>query len=182
MLRPVEVGDAEIRFDILSNPEECAIIGADCQTDPEHMKNVVLAYRKMDEINFARHWTVVFRETLRPIGFCDVFLTSPHLRRFNVCEISFGLLKGSRGQGLMREAVQLCLQHMMGSEGFFRIEASVNPKNYRSINLLESVGFRFEGVQRQKWVWNSQRHDMLAYALLASERKFEIKNTSPPRL
>ncbi len=86
-----------------------------------------------------------------------------------MCEISFGLADPYRGQGLMLEALQRCLQHMIETENFFRIEASVNPKNFRSIKLLESIGFRLEGVQRQKWIWNSQRHDMLAYAFLAAD-------------
>lgn len=169
LLRPITLEDYRVRFDILSDPEGCRLMGTDPHENPDVIKNRIEAYQKLDEINFAHHWTLTSKVTGEALGFCDVYLPSPHLRCLGVCEVAFGLHPDFRRVGYMAEALRACLSHMIHREKFFRIEASVNPINHHSRLLLARLGFKVEGVQRQKWLWAGRRHDMLAYSLLADE-------------
>lgn len=166
ILRPLAREDAVIRYEIFNDPLKADELGADPYPDKMAAECQTLAYQKMDAVNFARHWTIEIKATGQACGFCDVYLPSPHLRPLGVCEVAFGLLEACRGYGYMAEALGLCTTHMHQREHFVRFEASVSPINYSSRQLLESLGFGLEGIQRKKWVWANQRHDMLAYALL----------------
>lgn len=50
------------------------------------------------------------------------------------------------GQGFMREGLELVLRHAFGSLRLHRVQASIQPENERSIALVRSAGFRFEGL------------------------------------
>ena len=47
-----------------------------------------------------------------------------------------------------------------------RIEAWVMPDNIPSLNLLEKLDFRNEGLLRQSGYWENQFHDLYMMALL----------------
>jgi ribosomal-protein-alanine N-acetyltransferase len=49
------------------------------------------------------------------------------------------------GKGYMREAMDLVLRHAFEGVGLHRVEANIQPGNRRSIDLVESSGFRREG-------------------------------------
>lgn len=167
ILRPMVQDDAAVRYEIFANPATVDILGADPYADLAAAERQVAAYQKMAAVNFSRHWTLALKTTGLAFGFCDVYLPSPHLRPLAVCEVAFGLVTPYRGYGYMAEALMSCLDHMIRDAHFFRFEASVSPANEASKQLLARLGFKLEGVQRQKWVWANQRHDMLGYALLA---------------
>lgn len=171
-LRPIELQDVSVRYDVLCDPGECNVIGTDHYEAPDHLEAVVMAYQKMDHIHHARHWTVVLKGTGTAIGFCDIYLPGLHLQRSGICEVSYGLCRDYRGYGFMFEALQCCLYYAIEKDRLFRIEATVNQANRDSVKLLERIGFKFEGIQRKKLIWSSQRHDMLGYALLADEMRF----------
>lgn len=166
ILRPIAREDAVIRYEIFNDPLRADELGADPYLDMIAAECQTLAYQKMDAANFARHWAIEIKATGQPCGFCDIYLPSPHLRPLGVCEVAFGLLEAYRSYGYMAEALELCITHMNQREHFFRFEASVSPMNDSSRKLLEKLGFEVEGIQRKKWVWANQRHDMLGYALL----------------
>lgn len=170
-LRPIALADYRMRFDICNDATVTHVIGADPYANEDAARSLVTAYQQMDAINFSHHWTLTLNTHDNPIGFCDVYLPSPHLRSLGVCEVAFGLLEPYRRYGFMREGLVACLTEIIDRGGLFRIEASVNPVNEASIRLLVSLGFCREGVQRKKWVWGGERHDMLGFALLANDFK-----------
>lgn len=49
------------------------------------------------------------------------------------------------GQGLMREGVELLLEHAFRDLKLHRVEANVQPANVRSLALVQALGFRKEG-------------------------------------
>ncbi|MGW9530803.1 GNAT family N-acetyltransferase [Paenibacillus terrae] len=49
------------------------------------------------------------------------------------------------GQGFTTEAVRLALKFAFGPGGLRRVQAGVMPRNKGSIQVLEKVGFRYDG-------------------------------------
>jgi [ribosomal protein S5]-alanine N-acetyltransferase len=74
------------------------------------------------------------------------------------------------GQHYMSTAVRLAMKHAFGELKLRRIEAACLPNNHVSINLLESVGFRQEGLAREYLNIAGSWRDHILFALLAADQ------------
>ena len=88
------------------------------------------------------------------------------------CELGFALQQRRWGRGLGTEAVTALVDFAFDSLGLHRIEADVDPRNDRSLRLLERLGFRREGYLRQRYYVNSERQDSVMLGLLRSDGRF----------
>jgi len=102
----------------------------------------------------------------RLVGTCTLAHLDPTNRR---AEIGFVLGRAHWGRGLMKDAVRLLLDHAFGTLGLHRIEADVDPRNVRSLRLLERLGFRREGHLRQRHRIAGEWQDSVLLGLLAPE-------------
>ncbi|MCA9635155.1 MAG: GNAT family N-acetyltransferase, partial [Myxococcales bacterium] len=110
-------------------------------------------------------WGIVVRGEDRLIGTCTLAsIDRTHLR----AEVGFALASARWGRGLMGEALALLLDHAFGPMGLQRLEADVDPRNLRSLALLERHGFVREGYQRGRGGGGVQ--DSVLLGLLARER------------
>jgi ribosomal-protein-alanine N-acetyltransferase len=75
------------------------------------------------------------------------------------------------GKGLMSEALRALIRFGFREMGLNRIEASIDPRNVRSLRLVERCGFRKEGVFRQRYYYKGAFHDDVIYSLLKEEWK-----------
>lgn len=167
-IRPIQLTDQALLSQFLCEPANCLLLGCD-PFHPAQANDRTLALSALHQAGIGYHWVIERRDLRIPIGFCDAYPPPSHLASLQYADISYGLDPLYRGQGYMQEALAACLGHLINVAQFKRIEATVNPENTASYKLLESLGFKSEGIQRQKGVWGSQRHDMLGYALLAGE-------------
>lgn len=85
------------------------------------------------------------------------------------CELGDGVLPRHWGKGLGREAVRLTLAFAFDRLGMRRIEAGVDPRNLASCRLLGRVGFRREGLLRERWHVRDELQDSALHRLLARE-------------
>jgi [ribosomal protein S5]-alanine N-acetyltransferase len=53
------------------------------------------------------------------------------------------------GQGLMREGIELVLEHAFNAVNLHRVEANIQPTNAASIALAKGAGFRLEGYSER---------------------------------
>ena len=72
-------------------------------------------------------------------------------------------------QGYGGEAQALAIDYAFGTLGLHRVEADTHPQNVASVRSLERLGFRIEGLQRERWLVAGERSDSLLLGLLASE-------------
>lgn len=100
------------------------------------------------------------------VGSVSLFAWSESNRR---AELGYLLDPAWWGRGLAREAVSLVLDHGFGTVGLHRVEADTDPRNTGSIRLLEGLGFRREGLLRERWIVNDEITDSAMFGLLASE-------------
>ena len=74
-----------------------------------------------------------------------------------------------QGHGIMRLAVALVLDHLLGPVGLHRVEINVRHDNERSLALCRGLGLREEGLRRGYMHINGAWADHVSFAALAEE-------------
>jgi RimJ/RimL family protein N-acetyltransferase len=88
-----------------------------------------------------------------------------HLR----AEVGYWLAREARGAGHATRAVRLICRWGFRSLELERIELFAATTNAASQQVAERGGFRREGVLRSYMIGKEERHDMVAFGLLAAE-------------
>jgi [ribosomal protein S5]-alanine N-acetyltransferase len=73
------------------------------------------------------------------------------------------------GKGLMREGLALVIEHAFGKMRLHRLEANIQPGNSSSQGLVQSLGFRLEGLSPRYLKVGGRWRDHERWALLAEE-------------
>ncbi|MFO1327123.1 MAG: GNAT family protein [Rubrivivax sp.] len=97
------------------------------------------------------------------VGTCTLFDHCTHSRR---AEIGYALARRAWGQGLMHEALTALLDHGFERWDLNRVEADIDPRNQASARTLERLGFRVEGLLRERWIVAGEVSDSALYGLL----------------
>ena len=111
-------------------------------------------------------WLVADRRQDRAIGSCTLFRFDPRHRR---AEVGYALRSDHWGRGLAAEAVALALDWGFRTLALHRIEADIDPRNEASRRLLLRLGFRSEGVLRERFFVGEQASDSEMFGLLAQD-------------
>lgn len=121
---------------------------------------------------------LVDKASARCIGSCLLFRLDEGSAR---AELGYVLGRAHWGRGLMFEALSALISHIFSpalpaepgaapaAGGLRRLEAEVNPANTASCRLLERLGFRPEGLLRQRWQAKGVVYDTRLYGLLRDE-------------
>jgi ribosomal-protein-alanine N-acetyltransferase len=88
-----------------------------------------------------------------------------HLRT----EVGFWLAPAARGRGVAAEATALCIEWAFAVLGMHRIEMTTLPESDRVLALAERLGFRHEGVMRERNLERGRRLDIVMLAVLQAE-------------
>lgn len=79
----------------------------------------------------------------------------------------------NQGKGIGTFAVSCMINHAFYNMNLHRIELTVLSNNERAIHLYEKIGFILEGRKRKCVYKNGDYIDMLCYALLRGEEKYD---------
>lgn len=145
------------------------LYGVDPYPDEKAAQQHISGCVNMNKTGFSYNWTIEKKDSKKAVGFCEFFLPAPQLLNHRLCGLSYGMTQSERRQGFMREGLKACLGFMLNQERFDRVEATVMPGNTASLQLLESLGFLPEGVQRKKWLCAGTRHDVISLALIKDD-------------
>lgn len=74
-----------------------------------------------------------------------------------------------RGKKIGSEAVRVLCRHLFHFRGLNKVYAQTASFNKGAIKLLESTGFKRDGVLRQHYFYDRDWHDGYVYSLLAHE-------------
>jgi len=101
----------------------------------------------------------------------DALLGSIELRLREGCRGEFGyaVARWARRRGVGSRALRLYADWAFALGGCERLEVVVHPENAASLRLVESVGFRREGVLRSYGVMRGSRVDLVMFSLLPGE-------------
>jgi len=143
--------------------------------DPEAMKFWdMLASRDLAQTrariprNTPRHpaWAILSKDGKRFLGMVNYHHREAWNRRL---EVGYILSRRHWGKGLMLEALRAFLDHCFADLDTHRIEAIIEPANGRSIRLAEGLGFRAEGLMRDRLCVGGRFRSVIMYGLLAED-------------
>ena len=167
ILRPVRFEDAEIIFGYRSN----AIINQYQGWIPEtiddvqdFIKNKVSAV--IDQPNTWFQLAIIQKDTGELIG--DIGLHFLESGSFQV-EIGCTLNFNQHGKGFATEALAETLNFLFQKLNKHRVIASIDPRNEKSILLVERLGMRKEAHFRKSLWINNEWVDDLVYAILMED-------------
>ena len=163
LLRPLQTGDVDALFAVFGDAEVMRYWSTPPWTDAEAgAAMVALDQASGPDADWMR-LGLVRRADDRLLGTCTLFDHQAHSRR---CELGYALARQAWGQGLMHEALTALLDHGFGTWNLNRVEADIDPRNRASARTLERLGFRPEGLLRERWIVGGQVSDSVLYGLL----------------
>ncbi len=94
-----------------------------------------------------------------------------------MCHLGYWLGQCFTGQGYMREAIGLTLNHCFDRMRLHRVEANIQPHNVRSIAAVQANGFRYEGLAKGLVQIAGEWRDHLRWAITAEEWQAPARNS-----
>jgi RimJ/RimL family protein N-acetyltransferase len=102
---------------------------------------------------------------------CGVFNLSEIVRgSFQSAYLGYYALMPHAGKGYMSAGLELVLEQAFGELGLHRLEANIQPKNRRSIELVQRAGFRCEGFSPRYLKIAGRWRDHERWAVTSEER------------
>jgi ribosomal-protein-alanine N-acetyltransferase len=112
-------------------------------------------------------WAVTLAEQEHVVGLVGFHEWDRFHRR---AETGYGLARAYWGQGIASEALRAILRFGFDEMDLNRVFARTIADNHESVRLLERVGFRREGIQREhSYEDDGTFHDSAIYGILARE-------------
>lgn len=142
------------------------VMGEDFYTLSHQRKLLDFEYKNIIKGIMVRYWifekdnptriigTVSYRNIVRPI--------------YESCTIGYKMDQEFLNKGYCTEAIRATIPVIARDYGVHRFEALILPDNKPSIHMVEKIGFKYEGLLRDKININGKRLDHCMYAYLAN--------------
>ncbi len=165
-LRPLRPSDVDDLFALHSDPRVMRYWSFPAWTQREQSVARIAQLERDNAQSEFYTWATTIDGADRLAGTVSLFaLNRSHAR----AELGYALASPAWGKGYATEAVRLAIAFAFESIGLARLEADVDPRNEASCRLVERVGFRREGLLRQRWHVAGEVTDSAMYGLLRSE-------------
>jgi len=160
-LRPMVKGDAAGLHTAYGDPEAMRFWDTSSSRDLAQTKARI-------PNNTPRHaaWAVLLKDGKQFRGMVNYHHREAWNRRL---EVGYILSRPHWGKGLMSEAMQAFLGYCFDTLETHRVEAIIEPGNRRSARLAEALGFRAEGLMRDRLCVDGIFRSVRMYALLAGD-------------
>ncbi|NUS38709.1 MAG: GNAT family N-acetyltransferase [Lysobacter sp.] len=165
-LRPPRADDADAVFALFADPAVARYWSRPVMTARAEAEAQLARYEEGFATRESLTWAIAMAEDDALVGCCALFRIDSQHRR---AEIGYALRADRWGQGLAREAVALMLGWSFDTLGLHRVEADIDPRNAASRGLLQRLGFRSEGLLRERYWVNDEINDTEWFGLLARE-------------
>lgn len=162
-LRPSNLSDAQGMFAMLSDPESMKYWSDPPITDIKDAIRVLSEDLESDAKGNSMCWSVLLNGQEGIIGKCILFNFSQKNHR---AEIGYILNRDYWRQGLMQQALEAVIGFAFNTLNLHRIEADVDTENAGSLAILEKIGFKREGLFRDRWYLYDKWQDSVMLGLL----------------
>ena len=165
-LRPSNPTDAEGMFAMLSDRESMKYW---CDKPIKDLNAAVEALNKdleSDAQGNSMCWAITLHGQDEMIGKCILFQFDKTNQR---AEIGYILNRQYWRKGLMYQALEAVIDFAFNTLELHRIEADVDTENAGSLGILEKLGFKREGLFRERWFVYGERQDSVMFGLLKQE-------------
>jgi ribosomal-protein-alanine N-acetyltransferase len=167
VLREMKIDDVDFYFRHFNNDK---IVEGSCFQGP---KSLEVAERELQLYcinpfleNRGIRWGIVRKGDAELIGTCGFY---DWVKTDYRAEIGYDLDPAYWGRGLMTEALRIVLVYGFKKMGLNRVQAIIESRNIRSLQLIRRLGFKKEGVLRQKSFFNGTFRDDVCFSLLRGE-------------
>ena len=165
-LRPSNATDAESMFTMLSDPESMKYWCDEPLADIGAAVEVLNKDLESDAQGNSMCWAVTLKGHDKMIGKCILFQFNDQNRR---AEIGYLLNRKYWRRGLMHQALGAIIDFAFNTLDLHRIEADVDTQNIGSLGLLEKLGFKREGLFRERWFVYNEWQDSVMLGLLKQD-------------
>jgi ribosomal-protein-alanine N-acetyltransferase len=163
LLREIAIEDAEAIFAIRGDYEVTKFnIGAPYE-DIARAQKLVASMKEQYLAQEEIRWGITLKPNDEVIGMVGFNYWN---RKDNRASVGFDLNRSYWRRGIMGEALRLILVFGFDEMGLNRIEADASIHNNASINLMKSMGFVQEGLQREQYYEDGAYHDLVLLSLL----------------
>ena len=167
LLRRIISGDANALFKILSDPEVTEFYDEDAFVDISQASDQIAAWENGYADNRCIRWGIIRKDKDELVGSCGYYGLHSWNKR---AAIGYELARTSWRQGIMTEALRAIIDFGFSRLELNRIDAVVMPENTASINMLEKLGFRNEGLLREYEKSGSKGFvDLCVFAMLRKD-------------
>ena len=164
VLRSAEAKDAKAIYKYRSDSETNKYQG----WIPKTIDDVETFISKISkQINEPETWfqfVIIEKETQKVVGDLGI-----HFLNDEQAEIGCTLEKSKHGKGYATEALKSVMDYLFNKLNKHRIIGSIDPKNLKSIGLVERLGFRKEAHFKESLLINGEWVDDIVYAILKKE-------------
>jgi RimJ/RimL family protein N-acetyltransferase len=166
LLRPLAGPDAEALFAVFSDPEVMRYWSSGPWTGMEQADQYIASAAQGIASGDMLRLGVEVAATGQMVGQAALHHFDAQNRR---CEVGYALGRAHWGKGYLAEALAAMLEHGFAQLGLNRVEADVDPRNPASAKALVRLGFRHEGLLRERWIVAGEICDTAFYGLLKSD-------------
>jgi ribosomal-protein-alanine N-acetyltransferase len=160
------INDAEELFQLRSNPIFLKYLGSPAMKDNSDAENKINFNLDCYKNHTGISWKICLKGSTKLIGYISFWRFMPeHFR----AEIGYGINSQYQNKGFMKEACNLILSYGFKHLNIHSVLADVDKLNSPSIKLLESQGFRKEGVLRESFYFDGEFIDSIYYGLLEKD-------------
>lgn len=162
-LRPFQADDLDFTYQHFSDPQVAQyLLDEPPVTDTSQAQEIVQFYLDSAGKPYNR-WVIVSKADGQRIGTCGFHKWNKSHQR---AEIGYDLSPTAWGQGYMQEALHAVIEFGFVQMKLHRIEALVYPENARSLDLLNKLGFKQEGILRDYFYLDGKFYDHVVLSLL----------------
>lgn len=166
LLRPLQAGDATALFAIFSHPEVMRFWSFVAWTGMEQADDYIANAAEGMASGACLRLGITLAGSGELIGQAALYKFDQGNRR---CDVGYALGRAHWGSGYLAEAMEALLGHGFDALNLNRVEADIDPRNGASAKALERMGFRVEGLLRERWIIADEVSDTTFYGLLRSD-------------
>lgn len=166
MLRQPTRADADAVFRMFTDPEILRYYNVDLMVSKEEAVSLIEARRRRFETGYGIRWGIYRRDDGVYVGSCGYEVLH---RAWRFAEIGYELCREHWGNGYMTEALATIIRYGFTQMELHRVEAQIEPANENSKAVVRRLGFREEGIARERGYWRGTHHDLAQFGLLKQE-------------
>jgi ribosomal-protein-alanine N-acetyltransferase len=174
VLRKMQKRDSHDMYEYASRPDVTRYLTWHPHPDRDYTREYLQYLGKRYATGMFYDWAVIFEPDCKMVGTCGfTSFDCPN----DVAEIGYVINPDYRGMGLVPEAVRAVLKFGFEKLLLHRIEARFIEGNTASLRVMEKVGMRFEGYQRESMLIKGSYKTIGYCSLLCSEYEANRKRS-----
>jgi ribosomal-protein-alanine N-acetyltransferase len=166
ILRKICLDDAEDIFEYAVEPDVATYVSWEPHTSIKDSINFINSLTQRYEKTGLSEWGLVYKKNKKCIGTCGYLWWHTYHAR---AELGFALSKKYWNRGLMTEALREVVKFGFEKMKLNRIEARCFIANRASENVMQKIGMKFEGIQREGLFTKGEYYDLKVYSILRRE-------------